>query len=150
MQQISRRRIIEAPAASIWLTVADFGAIGAWAPNMSHVEIITTQSSGEGTTRRITAGPVVLLERVVDWQPERILAYEISGLPKIVGRVENRWEFHGTEDGQRTEVCLTSTVEAPSGPAHQVLGKIATKILANVSKQLLDGLAAHMGEARYE
>lgn len=150
MQQISRRRIIEAPAASIWLALADFGAIGTWAPNVSHVEIITTQSSGEGATRRIKAGPVVLLERVVDWQPEHVLAYEISGLPKTVGRVENRWELRGIENAHSTEVCLTSTVEAPSGPAHQVLAKIATKVLANVSKQLLAGLAAYMGEARYE
>ena len=38
-----------------------------------------------------SSGINVLLEEVVEWTPNEVMAYEILGLPKALRSVQNRW-----------------------------------------------------------
>ncbi len=141
MAQVTRNRRIHASPEAIWEVLADFGALARWAPNVDHSVLTTTTTEGPGTTRRVQTGRTVLLERVVDWQPAVSVAYEITGLPKLIRRAENRWRLEGVDGG--TEVSLTSTVDAGGRPPQKLAAAVATRVLARVSDQLLDGLAHH-------
>ncbi len=142
MAQVVRSRQIHASPDAIWDVRADFGAIGAWAPNVDHSALTTDAAQGVGATRRVQVGRNVLLEQVVDWQPGDTVAYEIRGLPKVVRRARNRWRLVGSDT--TTEVTLSSEVDAGSRPPQKLVAAVVARVLARASDQLLDGLAAHL------
>ena len=108
-----------APEA-VWAVLADFGGISRWAPNVDHSCLTTEQPEGVGTVRRVQVGRNALLERVVEWEPGRRLAYEIEGLPAVVRSVTNTWELEGS--GGATTVTLTSQIDTGPRPPHQLRG----------------------------
>jgi uncharacterized protein YndB with AHSA1/START domain len=67
---INRSRTIAASAQAVWDLLADFGSISSWAGNLDHSCILRTGADGPvGTTRRVQAGPVALVERIVEFEP---------------------------------------------------------------------------------
>lgn len=141
MTEVVRNRIVNATAGQIWEVLSDYGAISAWAPNVSHSSLTTEMVDGVGATRRVQVGRNALLEEIVDWQPELTLSYDIKGLPKIVRSVNNRWTLN--DRGDVTEVTLTSNVEVGNRPPQKLVARIVARQLAKASEQLLSGLAAH-------
>lgn len=138
MTEVVRTRTVEATAGQIWEVLADYGAISAWAPNVSHSSLTTDVAKGVGATRRVQVGCNALLEEVIDWQPEVTLAYKFTGLPKVVRSAENRWRL--VDRGDHVEVILTSTVDAGPRPTQKLIARIVGRQLAKGSDQLLDGL----------
>lgn len=142
MTQVARRRTVHADIDRIWTVLADFGSISTWAPNVEHSSLTTRAGQGVGATRRVQVGRNALLERVTVWEPGRTLAYEITGLPKAVRSVENRWTLARYDDA--TEVTLTSTVVVGSRPPQRIVERIVARVLAKAADQLVAGLATHV------
>ena len=145
MATVTRRRVISASPAAIWEVLADFGALASWVPSITHSSLTTTRTEGPGTTRRVQAGRTVLLERVVDWQPNETVAYAIEGLPNVVRSAQNRWTMRPVgADTADTEVSITSTVDTGSRPPQKLVAVIVGRIMALTSDKLLAGLADRM------
>ena len=144
MADVTRQKRIGAPSDEVWATLADFGAIGTWAPNVDHSSVLRAADDAEhlGLTRRVQVGRLTLLERIIGWDEPRTLAYEIEGLPKVVRSVENRWTLE--PDGAATRASLTSTVDCGPRPPHQLVARIVARRLASDSDKMLTGLADHL------
>ena len=123
-----------------------FDRISSWAPDVDHSSYLTEQTEGVGAARRVQVGRMVLVERVTVWDPPHTLAYELEGLPPVVGGATNRWELR--PDGTGTEVTLTSTVDPGRKPPGRLVAPLLARRLTRVGDGLVAGLAAHLRGAR--
>jgi hypothetical protein len=107
----------------VWAVLADFDAISRWAPNVEHSCLTTSIAEGVVATRRIQTGRSTVLETVTAWEPERHLAYSITGLPPVIRSVTNTWRLADLDatSGGASEVTLTSTIDAEPRPPQQVV-----------------------------
>lgn len=142
MVEIVETRTVEVSAPDVWAALAAFDAISRWATNVDHSCLTTSNATGVGATRRIQTGRTTVLETVTEWEPERRLAYSITGLPPVIRSVTNTWQLE--DHGASTEVTLTSTVDAGPRPPQQVVARVAGRALAKASRQMLDGLDRHL------
>lgn len=145
MVEIVEESSIARSPDAVWAVLADFGAIGRWAPNVEHSCLTTDQRDGVGAVRRVQVGRNALLERVVTWTPGRELAYTIDGLPSVVRSVDNAWTLVGS--GSSTTVTLTSRIDTGPRPPQQLVARIVGRALGRASREMLTGLRAHLGEA---
>jgi carbon monoxide dehydrogenase subunit G len=147
MTTISRSGSIAAQPHDVWAVLADFGAIGSWAPNVDHSCLLAEQQSGVGTSRRIQAGRTTLVETVTEWtspgdDAPGALAYTLEGLPKVVRSVTNRWQL--TPKGSATAITLTSTVDAGSRLPQKAIAWVVARKLASASDEMIAGLTSHI------
>lgn len=156
MASITRQRTVTAPPDRVWEVLADFGAISSWAPNVDHSCLL--EHGGDpvavGTTRRVQAGRDTLVERISESIAPRVLAYDIEGLPRRLGRVGNRWQLAAGPDAapsrEYTTVTLTSTVQTGGNPLAWAVEQAACRLLARQSETMLAGLAARVEGTRVE
>ncbi|OBA72539.1 cyclase [Mycobacterium sp. 1554424.7] len=148
MADIHRSRSIAAHPQQIWDVLADFGAISSWAGNVDHSCILFSGADGApvGTARRVQVKRDALVERITEFDPPRVLAYDIEGLPSRVRRVTNRWTI--APSGPGSSVTLTSTVEIGSRPAQKLAERVLARFLARQSDVMLAGLANRLENAR--
>jgi carbon monoxide dehydrogenase subunit G len=142
MADSKRTRVVDGPPAAVWEVLADFGAIARWAPNLDHSCLLGPETEGPpvvGTRRRVQAGRMTLVEEIVESEEETTLAYDISGLPRIVRSVRNRWTLAPAAEGQ-TRVALTTSVECGPLPPQRVLAHLVARRVASDSSKLLEGL----------
>lgn len=123
-----------------WSVLADFGAIASWVPLIGHSCLLGETSEGIGATRRVQIARQVLVERVVTWEPGRSLAYDIEGLPPIVGSPRNTWTLSPNKEG--TRVALTTTIDTGRNPLKKFAAGKALERMALASDMMLAGLAA--------
>jgi uncharacterized protein YndB with AHSA1/START domain len=138
----TRSARLDASPEEVWAVLADFDRISTWAADVDHSSHLTEQTEGVGTTRRVQVGRTVLVERVTEWEPPHVLAYDLEGLPPVVGGATNRWDLR--PDGTGTEVLLTSTVDPGVKPPGRLVAPLLARRLAKASEGMLAGLAAHL------
>lgn len=146
MVEIAEKVTVTRPADETWMVLAAFATIASWAPNVDHSCLVTEHADGVGAVRRVQVGRNAMLERVVEWEPGRRLAYEIDGLPPIVRSATNTWRLE--EVGASTTVSLTSTVDTGPRPPQQLAARVVGRMLARASRQMLHGLERHLEERR--
>jgi uncharacterized protein YndB with AHSA1/START domain len=141
-----RTRAVASSPDEVWAALADFDGISAWAANVDHSCYLDevprdTDRSGAlvGVARRVQSGRFVLVERVTVWEPGERLAYEITGLPKVMRTVVNEWRLAARPDGG-TDIALVTQVDCGPRPPHQLIARIAARRLAKASDTMLDGL----------
>ncbi len=123
-----------------WSVLADFGRLATWVPLIGHSCLLGDISEGLGATRRVQIARQVLIERVVTWEPGRSLAYDIEGLPPIVGTPRNTWTLSPNKEG--TRVALMTTIETGRNPVKKFAAGKALERMALASDMMLAGLAA--------
>ena len=133
--KVTERIRIGRPPGRVWDVLADFGQLSRWARNVDHSSLVTTQREGVGAARRVQVGRVVLIERVVTWEPNASLAYALEGLPVVRG-VVNAWTLE--DDGGATKVSLSSRIDA-----NPVVGWVMGRVLARDLRKLLAGLKSY-------
>jgi hypothetical protein len=130
----------------VWSVLAGFDDIAKWAPAVvDHSSSLGGPDGGVGAARRIQSGRTTIVETVERWDPPKLLAYRLDGLPGPWRKVVNEWQLEPSGDG--TLATLTSTVDVGPRPPHRLIERLALKRLAKVSEGLLDGLASHVGES---
>ena len=144
MAEVAAQTIIASSPDRVWATLADYGAISRWAPNVDHSCLTTEQVGGVGAVRRVQLGRNAFLERVVGWEPGRQLTYTVEGLPAVVRSVTNTWNLDRT--GGATTVTLTSRIDAGPRPPRQVIARVLGRVLARTSRELLAGLKPPLEE----
>ena len=144
-----RTRVIAAGPADIWAVLADFGSIGSWAGNVDHSCILFEGPGGGplGTARRVQINHDALVERIIEFDPPRALAYEIEGLPSRLRRVTNRWTVEPVGP-DTAAVTLTSTVDIGSRGPQGLAERVFCRFLARQSDTMLAGLAHRLENAR--
>ncbi len=142
MTTVERKLQLPAPPSEVWAILADFGSISAWAPNVDHSCLLTEQTDGVGTARRIQTGSATIVETVKTWEPEIVLSYSLSGLPPVIRSATNTWRLEPA--GTHTNAVLTSDIEAGPRPPHKVIARAAGRKLGSASDIMLSGLATYL------
>ena len=132
MAVLDRSRVIAATPTQIWTVLADFGAVSRWMDRVDHSCILTSTPDMIGTTRRIQFGRTVLVERITEFDEQFALAYDVEGLPKILGGVNNRWTLEAT-GGAETVVTIHTTA---TPPARLLMAASAAAMLADLADYL--------------
>ncbi len=127
---------------TVWATLADFGEISRWAPNVAHSCLTSGHKEGVGSVRRVQIDRNALLERVTEWAPGREIRYSIEGLPSVVRSASNAWKLVRTDAG--TTVTITSRIDTGPRPPQQVMARVIGRVLAKASRDMLEGLKAHL------
>jgi len=138
MVTVTNETNVAAPAEAVWAVLCDFDRLADWARDIHHSCRLTERSEGVGIERRVQVGSNVVLERVTVWQPERTLAYEIVGLPPLVGRAVNEWTL--TAEGDRTRLALTAQIEPGPKPPMKLAARLLARQMGSVNKRLLRDL----------
>lgn len=148
MAETQSVRAIAARVHEVWDVLADFGSIASWADNVDHSCILSSGPDGGrvGTARRVQVKRDALVERITEFDPPHVLAYDIDGLPRRLRKVTNRWTLAAA--GDSTVVTLTSTVEIGSRPAQKLAERVLCHFLARQSDVMLAGLANRLENAR--
>lgn len=143
--QISRSRTVAAAPEAVWTVLADFGAISSWAGNVDHSCLLEHGPDGPaiGTSRRVQVGRDALVERITDFVPPAVLAYDIEGLPRQLRRVANRWTLIPATGGG-TDITLTSTVEIGANPVAELAERAMCRFMSKQSDAMLAGLAEQL------
>lgn len=136
-----------ATPAEVWAVLADYGSIAVWAADVDHSCLMTARAAGVGSVRRIQSGTTVLLEEVVEWDPPRVLAYELKGLPPLVERAVNRWTLEAEGDGARVSLTADLT-PTPRPPARALAGALGRRIGAVNAGLVRDLVARAEADAR--
>jgi Polyketide cyclase / dehydrase and lipid transport len=144
---ISRSRLIAAQPQAIWDVLADFGAISSWADDVDHSSLLNHGPDGGllGTTRRVQMGRTAVVERITVLDAPATIAYDIEGLPRVLGKVANSWTLR--QEGDVTDVTLTSTVVMGQNPLASAAEWVVLRGLARTTDSLLAGLANRMEKA---
>ncbi|HWJ64838.1 MAG TPA: SRPBCC family protein [Acidimicrobiales bacterium] len=143
---VQRSRHLPHEPAAIWAVLARFDRIVDWAPKVSHSTSTTDQHEGVGAARRVQVGRQALIETVTIWEPDRTLAYAITGLPPLVAGVTNRWDLNADTDG-RTFVTMSSVIDPGPGAKGKVGARVLRLPLGQAGDSMLDGLAAFLDQA---
>lgn len=139
MIEVVRTADVAAAPAQVWAVLSDFGAISGWADNVDHSCLLSDQTQGVGTARRIQTGRTTLVERVDVWEPPSTLSYGLEGLPPVVQSAHNTWHVYGIDGGSR--VSLTTRVDAGARPPQRLVAKAVGSKMAQASDVMLAGLA---------
>lgn len=142
MATVTRARSIPTKAQAVWDVLADFSAISQWAGFVDHSSMLHGGPLEVGSTRRIQAGRLVVLERLIELDPPTSLEYEIEGLPERISSVRNRWQL--TSAGDTTTASITTTVTIGPRPPQQLAERVVGRVLASRSDAMLAGLATHL------
>lgn len=142
MTNVERTGLIGAPIDEVWNVLSDFAAISAWAPDVDHSCLMTEQTEGVGTVRRIQTGRSTIVETIENWEPGVTLSYRITGLPPVIRSVTNTWRLGAS--GDSTMVLLTSAVDTGPKPPQQVIAKAVGRRLAAASESMIAGLTEHV------
>ncbi len=139
MSSIERSRAIAATPEEIWGVLADFGALATWVPLVQHSCLLSEQTDGVGTVRRVQLGPQTLVERVSTWEQPHTVSYAIEGLPPMVGAASNTWRI--TPAGSGCDVTLTTEVETGRNPVKVLVAQKVLEKMSAASEFMLAGLA---------
>ncbi len=141
MAEISRTEVTAAAPAAVWALLSDFGALAAWADGVDHSCLLNHVEAEPpvGLARRVQIGRDTFVETITAWDPQRVLAYAITGLPRGWA-VSNRWNL--APDGvDATSVTLTGTVRVSAHPLRPLAERILLRLMARRSDALLHSLA---------
>lgn len=142
MTVVERTGLIGAPIDAVWDVLSDFAAISAWAPNVDHSCLMSTQTEGVGMARRIQTDRSTIVETVEHWEPGATLSYRITGLPPVIKSVTNTWRIGAS--GDSTMVRLTTDIDTGPKPPQQVIARVVGRRLAAASEQMIAGLTEHV------
>lgn len=145
MAEESRSRSIPGDPAAVWAVLADFGSLSRWADGVDHSCLLNGDHHSEqvGLTRRIQSGRDTFVETITAFDPPRMLAYDIAGVPRAFS-VANRWNIEPSADGTTT-VTVTTAIQMADVLWRPLGEQVITRLMAKRSQALLSSLAKALG-----
>lgn len=140
MSSIRRTATVGLPPEAVWEVLADFGAISGWVPMIQHSCLLSEQTDGVGTVRRVQIARQTLVERVAVWEPPSRLAYTIEGLPPMVGSARTTWNVTPTPSG--ADIVITTRIETGRNPAKMLIARRVLDRMSLAAELMLAGLTA--------
>lgn len=143
MATVVKSTSVLASPDEVWAVLSDFAAISEWASNVDHSCLLSDQTEGVGTVRRIQTGRTTVVETVTRWEPGVALSYALTGLPTVIRSLTNTWTLEPLSDAitTSTTVALTTEIDAGSRPPQKGIAKAIGRKLGQASDEMLVGIA---------
>ena len=136
----SRSRRIAQPPATVWAAIADHATWPAW---FTRIRSVTPGPVADavGGTRRVDAGPAVVEEEFLAWEPERRFAFTVTSSSRP-GLTSMNEDIRLTPDGP--SACTVTYTMALEPPAARFVRPVLEPVLRKVLDGALAGLAMHV------
>lgn len=137
---------IHSPLKTTWAAVAeDFGGIYKYHPRVKHSPLISSISSGLGTTRRCEFHDNSTVdEEIVGWEKEKEVRISLTNAAMPLNDIEATIRFKAI-DGQSCTVDFTMSYTPKFGPLGWVMDRVMLRpMMGKILKQMLEGLDRHL------
>ena len=143
MELIQTNIVIGAPRYLAWEALADLEGVSRWNPAIDAAECISEQRQGLGARRRCYMHPSGwMVESVVEWEPEQIIAFAIENAPPIRTGLTR---FVLSDDEAGTRLQATFNYEVRFGPLGPVIDRlIVHRHLHSAWTDGMDGLRRYL------
>lgn len=143
--------VVDGTPSEVWSVLADFGQVAVWNPSVKASHLTSTATEGTGISRQCKLSPMgTVQERVVEWDPERLLGIEIYENDGIPGFRSGRARIAVDElspSSTRVTMAMRYTVGLGIiGAAANAIGM--RRIFTRSLTQLLAGLKYHVETGR--
>ena len=109
MENFSTETTIQAPRATVWATLADFGGIYRWNPGVVKSWSTSDLGEGVGASRHCDLGGRKYLdEDIVEWVPEEKLTVRVTDTNLPFKRADIRF---ATSSGERLSMSMISRAD---------------------------------------
>lgn len=151
MSEVQRSIVIDATGPEVWAVLADFGNVSVWNPSVKTSHLTSVASEGSGISRQCRLRPMgTVQERVVRWEPDRLLdieIYENEGIPGFrSARATLILEAEGTSSTRVTVEMRYVVGFGKVGAAANAMGM--RRLFTRSVSQLLAGLKYHVETGR--
>lgn len=140
MADVVNEELVAASPAQVWAVLGEgFGDLGTWARLGAPSHLEGEGPVGLGSTRIVEVPRAGRLrETVVGWEPERLLAYQVFGLPGFIRSIQSTWTL--TPEGAGTRVRMVSTIE----PGWGLVGRVLVAAMQGSNQKLLARLVRNL------
>jgi uncharacterized protein YndB with AHSA1/START domain len=145
MELIRTNIVIGAPRYLAWEALADLEGVSRWNPAIKAAECISDERRGLGARRRCYMHPSGwMVESVVEWEPEQVIAFAIENAPPIRTGLAR---FVLSDDETGTRLQATFNYEVRFGPLGPVIDRLVVRRhLGSAWNDGMDGLRRHLEE----
>ena len=145
MELIQTNIVIGAPRYLAWEALADLEGVSRWNPAIKAAECISDERRGLGARRRCYMHPSGwMVESVVEWEPEQVIAFAIENAPPIRTGLAR---FVLSDDETETRLQATFNYEVRFGPLGPVIDRLVVhRHLSSAWNDGMDGLRRHLEE----
>jgi ligand-binding SRPBCC domain-containing protein len=144
MRTLIQSVTIHAPLEKVWVTLADFGDVAAWAPYMRVSHLLGDQGKGVGTRRAMQHELGFRFEEcVTEWVDGEGFTFDVLKAPWPMSNVTETWRVHASDDG--TRVTTRVVYDMKLGPLGRLLDSALVRFV--VSREMRSGvlgLKAHV------
>ena len=147
MQNITVKRIVNAPAADVWTAWDDFGNIERFNPGISGSRLLgsSTAATGKGAKRecQLKDGKNWVRERIVDYTPGERMEIEVYEGSLPLKSMRATIEVRRVSDEQ-SEVSFMAEFEPKFGIVGKLMAPMMKRQFRGMLRSLLDGNAAYV------
>lgn len=138
--QMSQKKVLAAPIATVWEVLADFQNVSAWNPTFKNSYLTGDLEQGVGATRHCDLAPFGSTEETVgEWVPNKRMVINVDSASKVPFKDASMvFELREVDGG--TEVTMTFDFVAKGGPMASVIGRRMEKRFPGQALKVLDGL----------
>ena len=149
--RVSTTRVIDAPPASVWRVLGDFGTEHRWTRSVSFCER-DTPDVRVGTVRscrlpRPLMGRTEARETLTEYGPERALAYRLDGAAGPFASAASRWTVAPAPEGG-TRLRVEGIFEPKHWAARVFAWPLAKPYIRRVMRSVAGELDAYVTAAR--
>src|SRR5947207_4138942 len=126
---------IEAPAPTVWASLAQLEDIQLWSDSVLRARCAGAVSQGVGAERTCElAGNLTIKEHWVAWDEGRSFKYEGFGIP-LMKRATNQWSV--VPQGEKSLLTSAAELEISGGVLGQILEPLLRPLLRRTAPQTL-------------
>jgi uncharacterized protein YndB with AHSA1/START domain len=146
MTELHNAITIAAPRSAVWRALTQLEALAQYDPGVKVATLVGDLTTGPGAQRRCELRPAGwFTERVVSWEPESGLAFELVTCSLPVSRL--RHDYTLTETAGNTDLAQVMTYQLKYGPVGRALDAFAMRRRWDSGiKSFLAGLKTHLEE----
>jgi hypothetical protein len=135
---------IEAPPDAVWSVLGALDALDQYDPGVKKSQLLAGPKDGVGASRRCDLAPGGWFhERVTEWHPHEVMAFELFECTLPVKRLEHRYTLTPKDGG--TLVMQTMEYELKFGPLGWAMDALMVRRKWNEGiRGFFSGLKAHV------
>lgn len=144
MNTFTLEKLIHAPKAVVWDSLADFGNVSIFHPMVEHSSLLGNQQCGLGATRSCTFYDGKRVEeKITDWQEGQSMTIAMTRGDMPVKSANIRMSLHDAGNGT-TRVRIDGEFEMKSKFADSIIGPLIMKpMMKKMLGDVLKGLDQH-------
>lgn len=144
MQDLSVSKILKHDITTVWKAISDVGAVHKFHPLVQSSPLLSQQETGLECTRRCDFyDGTSIVEKVIDFEPEKTIKFELSEMNMPMTHAFARMTVIRV-DNDTTEFEIKMTYEMKYGLLGKIMGVMMKPMMKGMFKKVINGLDDHL------